>query len=78
MSSEEMTHAERKVRASQTWRVLVWMVVLAALVVFGFLNTDRVKIDWIASHAQAPLWAVIGGSALAGVIVGSLLRPRRH
>ena len=45
-STESLSHAETRIRAGQSVRVVIWLVVLGALVVFGALNTDKVKIDW--------------------------------
>jgi uncharacterized integral membrane protein len=78
MSSDVMANAERKVRARQSFRIVVWLIVLAAVVVFGFVNTKKVSVDWVVNDALAPLWAVIGVSALAGAIIGFIARPNRN
>lgn len=77
MSSDVMTSAERKVRVGQTLRVLIWLVVVAAVVVFALVNTEKVSVDWVVNDALAPLWEVIGASAVAGAIIGYLAHPRR-
>jgi uncharacterized integral membrane protein len=77
MNRDEMVHGERRIRARQTIRVLVWLVVLAAVVVFAVVNTDEVSVDWIVDDSSAPLWVVIAVSAVAGAIVGFFARPRR-
>ena len=73
-----MTHAERRVRASQTIRVVIWVVVLAALVALAAVNTERTNVDWIVDESDAPLWVVIGASAVAGAIIGYVAKPSRH
>ena len=78
MSSNEMINAERTVRRGQTIRVVIWLVVVAALVVFGVANREKVDIDWVVNSATAPIWAVIGVSALAGAIVGYVAHPRHN
>lgn len=78
MSSDVMASAERKVRARQSFRMLIWLVVVAAVVVFAVVNTDKVGVDWVVNTARAPLWAVIGVSAAAGAIIGFVARPRRN
>jgi uncharacterized integral membrane protein len=78
MSSDVMANAERKVRSRQSFRILIWLVFLAAVVVFGFINTKKVSVDWVVNDALAPLWAVIGVSAVAGAIIGFIARPNRH
>ncbi len=77
MSSDDTTHAERRVRAGQTIRVIIWLVVAAAVVVFALVNTEKVSVDWVVDEAEAPLWAVIALSAVAGAIIGFLASPRR-
>ena len=78
MSSETMTHAERRVRAGQTVRVVIWLVVLAAVVVFAAVNTGDVTVDWVFDETEAPLWLVIAVSAVAGAVIGVAARPRRR
>jgi uncharacterized integral membrane protein len=77
-SSEPRSHAESRIRAGQTVRVVIWLVVLAVLVVFAALNTDKVKVDWAFDTTDLPLWLVIAVSAVAGAVIGYLARPRRR
>ena len=77
-SSESPSPGERRIRASQTVRVVIWLVVLALLVVFAALNTDKVNVDWAFDTTDVPLWVVIGVSAVAGVVIGYVARPRRR
>ena len=75
--SDVMTNAEHKIRAGQTIRVILGLAVVAAVVIFGVANRDKVNVDWVFNNATAPLWAVIGISAAAGAIIGYLAHPRR-
>ena len=70
--------AERRIRAGQTVRVVIWLVVLAAVVVFAALNTDKVNVDWAFDTTDVPLWLVIVVSAVAGAVIGYVARPRRR
>ena len=56
----------------------MFLVVVAAIVVFALINTDKVSVDWGASQSEAPLWAVIAISAVAGAFIGALARMRRN
>jgi uncharacterized integral membrane protein len=78
MSSEVRSHRERRIRAGQTVRVVIWLVVLAVLIVLAALNTDKVSVDWAFDTTDVPLWIVIGLSALAGVVIGYLARARHR
>jgi len=76
--SDTMDRAERRVRTGQTFRILVFLVIVAAIVIFALFNTDKVSVDWVAKKSVAPLWAVIAISAVAGALIGSLARSRRN
>ena len=77
-SSDSLSHAERRIRAGQTVRVVIWLVVLAVLVVFAALNTEKVNVDWAFDTTDTPLWLVIAVSAAAGIVIGYVARPRRR
>ena len=79
MNSDELpSHAETRIRAGQTVRVVLWLIVVAALLVFGALNTDKVNVDWAFDQTDVALWLVIAVSAVAGVVIGYLVAPRRR
>jgi uncharacterized integral membrane protein len=61
--------------------VLVAVVVVPSVI----QNTQSVHLEWLSLDAEWPLWALIGVSFLAGLLVGPLLvsslrhaRNRRH
>ena len=77
MSNGLSTH-DRRVRTGQTVRIVIWLVVLVALVVFAALNTEKVNVDWGFDTSDVALWVVIAVSAAAGVVIGIFARPRRR
>jgi uncharacterized integral membrane protein len=78
MSGEPRSHKETRIRTAKTVRVVIWLIVLAVLVVFGALNTDKVSVDWAFDTTDIPLWLVIAISAVAGAVIGYFARPRRR
>jgi uncharacterized integral membrane protein len=78
MSSEPSSRKETRIRAAQTVRVVIWLIVLAVIVVFAALNTDKVSVDWAFDTTDVPLWVVIAVSAIAGALIGYFVRPRRR
>ena len=60
------------------FRVILGLVVLAAVVLFAALNTDKVNVDWALDTADVALWIVIAVSVVAGVVIGFLARPRHR
>lgn len=77
MAGDDQTHAERSIRARQTIRVVVWVVALAALVIFAAVNTQDVAVDWLFDESEMQLWVVIAGSAVVGALIGYVTRWRR-
>lgn len=77
MAHDDQTTHERSIRARQTIRILVWVLVVAAVVVIAAVNTQDVDLDWVFGDTTLPLWVVIGGATLAGVVIGYIARWRR-
>lgn len=59
--------------ARQTLAAVVAVVAL----VFILQNTDEVTVDAFTVTLTAPLWLVLGGLFVLGVLVGMLLQRRR-
>jgi len=78
MSSEPRSRKETRIREAQTVRVVIWLIVLAVVVVFAALNTDKVSVDWAYDTTDVPLWLVIAISAIAGAVIGYFARPRHR
>ncbi len=64
--------------AARIVRFLVAVAVVVALVLVGFDNRSKVRIGYVVGEAQAPVWVVVVGAALAGMVVAALAgRSRR-
>jgi uncharacterized integral membrane protein len=61
-------------------RLVLGLVLLAAIVAFAADNRDNVRVGWVVGDGDAPLVVVLLVTALMGAIIGWLLlhRPRRH
>ncbi len=73
-----LTWHDRRIRAQQTVRVVLWLALLAALVVFALLNTDDTDVDWLVREDRAPLFVIIAASAAAGFLMGLIATARRR
>ncbi len=58
-------------------RFLFAVAVLIALVLVGFDNRTKVRIGYVVGHAQAPVWVVVVGAALGGIVIAALTRRKR-
>jgi uncharacterized integral membrane protein len=59
-------------------RFVLALAVVLALVLIGFDNRGKVRIGYVVGHAQAPIWIVVLGAALAGFVVAALARSTRR
>ena len=57
--------------------MLVSGAVVALVIVFAVLNTNKVKVDWIVTTSNTALIVVIVVSFLLGSIAGALFWRRR-
>ncbi len=68
---------ERSIRARQTIRIVIWVIVAALLLLLALANTQDVTVDWLLGDLDTSLWVVIVASAAVGAALGYLARWRR-
>jgi len=69
--------AESKIRRNQTVRVLIVLIIAAALTALALDNMDEVAIGWVFGSTNAPMVIVIVASVIGGMIIGALTRRRQ-
>lgn len=67
----------RKNSFGQTLRTILATVLVVALAAVIIVNTDRVDVDLLFDSYEAPLAALLAGSAGVGLLTGLLLGFRR-
>lgn len=58
-------------------KILTWVIVLGAIVVFAISNRQDVNVDWVFDETETALWIVIAVSTVAGFILGFVTSRRR-
>lgn len=58
-------------------RLVVALAFIVALVLVGFDNRAKVRIGYVVGEGQAPVWVVVVGAALAGMLIAALASRRR-
>jgi MYXO-CTERM domain-containing protein len=58
-------------------RLVVALAFIVVLVLVGFDNRSTVRVGYVVGDGQAPVWVVVLGAALAGMVIAALAR-RRH
>ena len=71
-------HDEKKIRTRQTARIVVVVVLVAAMVAFAIDNSQTVEIGWLVGSSDLPLWIVIVGTFVVGGIAGYVAGRRHH
>jgi uncharacterized integral membrane protein len=59
-------------------RFLVIAAIVVILVIVAVDNREDVRVGYAIGHKQGPIWVVILCSALAGAVIGSLIKHRPH
>ncbi len=62
---------------ARTVRFLLAIGVVVALVLVGLDNRSKARIGYVFGEAQAPVWVVIVGSAIAGMAAAALAGRNR-
>jgi uncharacterized integral membrane protein len=64
--------AEGRRRVGSLWFVVGVLVAVPATI-FALSNLESATVEFLGWQAETPLWAVIGISVLAGVLIGAAL-----
>lgn len=78
MATDADDRTEKSIRAKQTARIVVVVVVVGLLALWAIANDNEVEVDWLIETTNAPLVVVILASAAAGFIIGLLSGWRRR
>jgi uncharacterized integral membrane protein len=68
--------ARRNLRPSA--KTILALVIAAAVIWFAFANTRQTQITFWLKTISAPMWIVLLGTFLAGLLTGWLVRRRRR
>jgi uncharacterized integral membrane protein len=81
MPDDEIQEHSGAVHRHDAVVILRWVVAAAfvvALLLVGLDNRDKVRIGYVTGEAHAPIWIVVVGSAIAGMVIGLLLKRDRR
>ena len=59
-------------------RFVVAIAVVVVLVLVGLDNRDEVRVGYVVDSAQMPVWVVVVGAAVAGMVIAALVRGSRR
>jgi uncharacterized integral membrane protein len=60
-------------------KLIVAVILVAIVVVLAIANSKKVKVDFVVADVSLPLFVVIVGSAIVGLVVGYFLgRREKH
>lgn len=70
-------HKPQNPRFGSILKVVVWVVVLGAILLFAISNRQDVNVDWVFDETETALWIVIAISTVAGFVLGTVTSRRR-
>lgn len=80
--NDEIEYVEHQHRRSvgDALRIVLIAALVVGLVVVALDNRDDVRVGYVLGDANAPIWIVLVASAVAGLVIGWLIRhrPRRE
>ena len=59
-------------------RQIIGLIVLAVLIVFVAINTQKVKVHFLVATVHAPLYQVLAAMAIVGALIVLLVQFRRR
>ena len=59
-------------------RLIFAAAIVVGVVVMGLDNRGKVRVGYPGGHRDAALWLVLVGAAVAGVVIGWLIKHRPH
>lgn len=77
--TDQHTSAVHRRDTAQVFRLVVVAAIVVAIVAVAMDNRDDVRLGYAVGDAQAPVWIVVIAAAVAGMVIGWLIRHRpRH
>ena len=73
---DHLSVAERSRDFGRAVRIVVMAALVLAVVFLALDNADEVQVGYVVGDVDVPLWIVVLGAALAGLIIGWLVRHR--
>lgn len=73
-----MTETTTSEKGRSTARLVVIAVIVIALVAVAIDNSEKAEVGYVFGSVEAPVWVVLVGAAVAGAIIGWLIRLRRR
>jgi uncharacterized integral membrane protein len=73
---DQQTSAVHRRDAAHVFRLVIVAAIVVALIVVAMDNRDDVRLGYAVGDAQAPVWIALVAAAVAGMIIGWLMRHR--
>lgn len=78
--ASDVVVVQRNHHTGRIIRLLVAALIAAAVIAVGLDNRQKVRVGYPSGHTNTPMWIVLIAAAIAGIIIGWLIkhRPHRH
>lgn len=72
--NNEIGHADKSSGMRITWRGIVVIVMVVALIVFGVQNLESASVNFLGMQFDVPVWLLVSGTFILGVLLGGLVK----
>jgi uncharacterized integral membrane protein len=72
--NNEIGHAKDKPGMRITWRGIVLIVIVVALLVFCVQNLDSAPVSFLGMQFSVPVWLLVSGTFILGMLLGGVVK----
>lgn len=70
----EVGQSDGKPGMRVTWRGIVLVIIVVALIVFGVQNLESAKVSFLGMQFDVPMWLLVSGTFVLGMLLGGLVK----
>jgi uncharacterized integral membrane protein len=74
MVNNEVGRSSNKPGMRITWRGIVIVVIIVALIVFGVQNLESAQVNFLGMEFKVPVWLLVSGTFILGMLLGGFVK----
>jgi uncharacterized integral membrane protein len=70
----EIGQSDGKPGMRVTWRGIVVVIIVVALIVFGVQNLESAPVSFLGMQFDVPVWLLVSGTFVLGMLLGGIVK----
>lgn len=70
----EIGQSDGKPGMRVTWRGVVVVIIVVALIVFGVQNLESAQVSFLGMQFDIPVWLLVSGTFILGMLLGGIVK----